>query len=354
MLLVALSGCSTAKQAVVPYQGLLSPIAVLPIYNLSGTAAPLKEIRRAYIEKLKARGVTVMDEDALEAFMARNRVRYTGGVDRNTSTLFQEEAGVKGIVITSLENYDRVAPPKVSVISRLVSSGPEPKILWMDSFGGSGDDHRGLLDVGLINDLEKMVDLSLTRLSDSMTASLAGQPQARETGRKKFNPKYYYKAPELGIGEQYKVAVSPFFNRSGRRYAGDIMMLLFIEQLYDIPGMDVIEPGVVRDDLLRNRVVMDEGLSLRNVDLVMITLRANLIVMGTVFDYQDYRGVAGAPKVDFTVQMVEKKTMSIVWSSKSQNNGTDGVYFFDIGKVNTADKMASEMVGKVFSIMEEK
>ncbi len=168
------------------------------------------------------------------------------------------------------------------------------------------------------------MDKSLERLSDSLAASMAGAAPAKDGGRRKFRPKYYYKSPEFDMDQRYKVAVAPFFNRSGRQNAEEIIMLQFIEHLYEIPGMDVVEPGVVRDQMLRQRVVMNDGLTMSDAEVVMITLDADLIFMGRVFDYQDYQGPAGTPTVDFTVQVIERKNMRQVWSSKSRNEGRPG------------------------------
>jgi hypothetical protein len=60
-------------------------------------------------------------------------------------------------------------------------------------------------------------------------------------------------------------------------------------------------------------------------------------------DYQDYRGAFGAPKVDFSVLLIERKSRKVVYSSFSHNEGDDGVFFFDWGRVNTAHAMASQM-----------
>ena len=56
-------------------------IAVLPVENLSGTMAPLKDIRELFIKRLKAHGFQILDDEDLEKFMSRNRIRYTGGID---------------------------------------------------------------------------------------------------------------------------------------------------------------------------------------------------------------------------------------------------------------------------------
>jgi hypothetical protein len=65
------------------------------------------------------------------------------------------------------------------------------------------------------------------------------------------------------------------------------------------------------------------------------------------------------------VQVIEKKSMNplesfereglqVVWSSKSRNKGDQGVFFFDRGRISTAEKMASEMVDNVIREMREK
>jgi hypothetical protein len=330
-----------------------APIAVLPVENLSATSAPLKDIRQTFIDKMKARGMDVLPETALEDFMARHRVRYTGGIDAATAAQFKDETGAAAVLITSLELYNTYNPPKVGVASRLVRTGADPGILWIDSASMAGDDHPGLLELGLLEDPKAVTDRVLGILAGSLSAYMSGQPPALEAGAGRYRPKFYFKSPVLSPDVKYKVAVVPFFNKSERRNAGDIMMLAFIRGLSDVPGMTVMEPGVVRDDLLRLRVVMEEGLTLDTAEVVMNTLGVDLLVMGSVLDYEDYQGVFGMPKVDFTVQVLEKKSMQIVWESKSYNTGDDGVFFFDWHRINTAGQMTSQMVDNVVRMMTE-
>jgi hypothetical protein len=51
--------------------------------------------------------------------------------------------------------------------------------------------------------------------------------------------------------------------------------------------------------------------------------------------------------VDFSVLFVERKTRRVVFSSYSQNQGDDGVVFFDWGRHNTAHAMAERMAGAI-------
>ena len=89
---------------------------------------------------------------------------------------------------------------------------------------------------------------------------------------------------------------------------------------------------------------MDDGLSYAQTDLLSSKLNVDLILTGKIFDYQDYEGFAGKPKVDFSALLIEKKSREVVWAAESHHQGDDGVFFFDWGKISTAYAMASEMV----------
>ncbi len=150
-----------------------------------------------------------------------------------------------------------------------------------------------------------------------------------------------------------RIAVLPFFNKSSRRNAGEIVMLHFVRQMEKQGNVTVIEPGVVRRELLGLRIIMDDGISLANADLVFTTLNADLVLTGTVLDYEDDLGRGGVPKVDFSAVLLGRKNREILWSSKSYNEGDDGVIFFDRGRVYTANEMASEMAGSIVKMLME-
>ncbi len=328
-------------------------IAIYPVENLSGTPAPLREIRQAFIERLRREGFHLFVEEDLERFMERHRIRYTGGIDRTTANAFKEEAGIDGVLITSLEFYSEVKPPKISILSRLVSTGPSPSVLWMDGIGLAGDDSPGILGLGLIEDPKVLIDKAMRSMTSSLIHYLS-TPQG-ETGvqvlKKRFKPKIAYRSSALTPEKKYLVAVLPFFNRSERKYAGEILVLHFIKQLKRFAHFEVIEPGILRQELLGLRVIMEDGVSLVNADAIFTILNADLIVSGRVIDYQDYQGIWGKPKVDFSTLIIERTSRQVVWGSNSYNEGDDGVFFFDRGKVNIAHTMTSQMVQAIGMMM---
>ena len=350
-------GCTTGKGATkenLPGMGGRFLIAVLPMENLSGTAAPLREIRGALIDGLKARGIDVLQEDPLEKFMARHRIRYSGGIDKITAKEFKDEINCQAVLITSLELYNDTNPPKIALISRLVSSGDNPAILWIDGIGLAGDDSPGILGLGLIEDPKTLQKKVLNRLLDSLRESLSGGKESKGLEvKRKFRPKISFRSPVMEGKRKYTVAVVPFFNRSERKYGAEIMSLHFVKHLKGFEQFDVIEPGVVRQQLLSLRIIMDQGVSLADAEAIFAKLNVDLVVTGQVLDYQDYQGSFGKPKVDFTAEVIERKSRKVVWSSTSYNQGDDGVFFFDWGRVNTASAMASQMVRSIGKMMAE-
>ena len=336
-----------------PQSGTHPNIAVFPIENLSGTAAPLREIRQIFVEGLKKQGIAVLEDDTFEKFMARHRIRYTGGLDEDTARSFKEEVGTEGVLIISLESYSETNPPKISLLSRLVSTGDPPAILWMDGVSLAGDDSPGILGVGLIEDPGALREKALKSVLGSLVRYLSTRTEGKEVDRakKKFKPKIAYRSSAFDLNRKYRVAVAPFFNRSERKYAGEILVLHFIRQLKGFENFEVIEPGRVRQELLNSRIIMQDGISLADADALFAGLNADLLVSGRVMDYQDYQGAWGKPKVDFSSMVIERKSREVVWSSDSHNEGDDGVFFFDRGRVNTAHAMASQMVQRVGKMM---
>jgi len=346
------SGCAHTQEA--PKRGLHPPaekflIAVFPIENLSGTIAPLKEIRESLIKTLKAEGFQVLGEEKLEKFMAKHRVRYVGGVDTVAAQAFKKETETEAVLITSLELYSEANPPKIAFTSRLVSTGDRVNILWMDGVGMAGDDSPGILGLGLIEDPQTLLKKGMEFISNSLRGYLSNGKEGANTksAKKKFHPKVIYRSSEIKPNPKYTVAVIPFFNRSDRKNAGEIVVLHFVRELTKLENFEVIELGVVRQKILNARIIMDEGISLPQLDVVANSLEADLVITGKVMNYQDYQGLYGIPKVDFFVSAIDRKSRNVLWTSNSYNQGDDKVYLFDWGRVNTAYAMTSQMVKSI-------
>lgn len=321
-------------------------IALFPIHNISASRAPLKEIRRLLTDEMVRRGLHILDDDVIEEFFLRHGIRYSGGISQAKAAALREETDVEAILITSLELFSDISPPKTALSARLIATEDSQTLLWTYSLGLAGDDAPGPLGIFMIDTSHELMKEAAKRISESLARYLTGKKSEDKSLRaeKRFRPRSFYRSSVITMDKMYRIAVLPFYNVSERKYAGEIMQLHFINQLQKMPNFSVIEPGEIRKTLLAKRVFMDDGLSLANADVVFNRLGADLLLTGNVLDYQDYQGTTGKPKVDFSAQIIERKSREFMWASKSCNEGDDGVFLFDLGKVNTAHAMADRMV----------
>jgi len=358
LALVLMSGCAGRLPAAgegTPAGGRKARVVVLPVHNLTGGPAPLKDIRASAEKMLGSGGLDVVDDAAIEKAMAAHRIRYTGGIDHEGAAAFREELGADAVLITTVEHYSEANPPKISVNMRLDNTGAEPAILWTDTVGMAGDDHPGLLLLGLIEDPKVLTEKALGRLTGSLMGYLSGGDggQGCPPGGK-YGPKVFYRSPSFNPGGRYSVAVLPFLNTGERKNAGEILALEFVRQLSTLDNITVVEPGLVREKLLSYRVIMEGGVSLDTAGVVLDTLEADLVLSGNVLDYEDYQGLYGTAKIGFSALMIERKDRAVVWESRSYDEGDENVYFFDVGKLNTTGQLACRMIGSVIGRMAAK
>jgi hypothetical protein len=322
-------------------------VAVFPVENLSGKPAPTDALRDQLIEGLRDRGLLILDDATLDAIVTRHRVRYTAGLERGFARALKQEADVDAVLIASLETYEDLRPPRVGVLARLIVTSGAPDVVWIDGAGGAGDDSPGILGIGLVDDARVL----LARAVDELTASLAsrladgGRPAPPSSGRK-FRPKIVYRSEALDPAQPYSVAVVPFFNRSERKFAGEIVALHMMRTLRT-HGLAVVELGVVREQLLQFRIIMTDGVSLQDTDVILNAVNADLVLNGEVLEYHDPLGGDGAPRIDFSVLFIERRSRRVLYSSYSHAAGDDGVFFFDWGRVNSAHAMAAHMARAV-------
>ena len=138
------------------------------------------------------------------------------------------------------------------------------------------------------------------------------------------------------------MAVLPFENVLGRGEADRVIAGLFSTHLAGWDWFLVIEPGEVREALLRNRVIQESGLSLAQADVLRLVLQSDLVVTGEVLEYED-RGPEANPSVSLAVRVIDTTRRAVVWSCLSSHRGDDGVTAFG-RRIRTARALASEMV----------
>jgi len=352
------------------------PIAVLPTGNLSGAEAPLDAIQAALRVALQDRGFDLLPEEVLADFMSRQRLRDVSGLAAGMGEALQAETGATAVLVSSVDLFQQDQPPRFALTARLVATGREPRIVWMDMAAATGDEKPGFLGLGRISDVGVLEGRVVTTLGDSLQAALApGAPDASsDSVARRFRPRSLYRAPadaplrapdalpepeaaavpETPAAETAgetaaappaprRVAVLPFANDSAMKNAGDLVTLEMVRQVRLVPGVEAIEPGVVRDALLRAHLIQEEGLSLPQADLVRLLLEADLVLFGDVSVYVEAWAGDPEPEVDFSARVLSTRTRQVVCAALSHARGDDGTWFFGLRRVPTARTLAARL-----------
>jgi TolB-like protein len=321
-------------------------IAILPLVSYATGTAPLKDLRAELASLLAERGFDLVPDAALDEVLTRNRIRYTGGVDLEMATAFREGLKADAVLVGSVDRYAAGGIPALSMTLRLVSVADPPKILWMDAASRNGDDAPGLFDLGVITDPAVLRARVLEPLAASAASWASARPgtQGACDGAGRFAPRTKFRSAAFDPAAKLSVAVLPFVNETQRRNAGDIVTQQLVRELRTASTLQVVEPGLVRDQLLRFRITMPGGVSLDYARVISELVDADLVLAGYVRDYEDTGAV---PKVSFTVLLLDRENNEVLWQSTSSNRGDDGVFFFDRGFVATAQELTCRMAKRV-------
>jgi hypothetical protein len=319
-------------------------LVLLPVTNLSGAPVPLARIQAALEAAVARAGAEVVSGDLVEPYLARHRIRWTGGITGPEARAAREDLGADGILVAQVGLHALAAPPKVALFMRLVTAEDPPRVVWADEVGRAGDDAPGLLGLGVVDDLGRLEAEATARLTRSLAAHIRGKapPPSCPAPARRQRPRSSY-GGGVALTEHPSVAVLPFVNEARHRDAGELVALEFVHRLAATGRFQPLEPGAVRDQLLGLRMVLESGISVDAARALLGTLDADLVVTGYVHEYQDPAG-SGAPRVAFTAFALDRRSGRIAWQASSHSRGDEGVWFFDSGRVSTARDLACRMV----------
>jgi len=205
-------------------------VAILPIENLSGKPVPLKDVRQMMTGVVKHQGLSVLDDAVLDAFLAKHRIRYVGGIDSPTAQALRQETGADAVLITTVELFTpdpaQSAVLKVSLFCRLVSTDEKPVILWMESVGLSGDESPGLLELGVIREPKKLLQKAAKALSNSLYALRSGN--GYNTSSRSFPSQVSYRSSLVGLNFRECTVSFALRSASGENQDGHLRLYAYL------------------------------------------------------------------------------------------------------------------------------
>jgi TolB-like protein len=143
------------------------------------------------------------------------------------------------------------------------------------------------------------------------------------------------------------MAILPFENLSKAPGAGKTLEGMVLVEFLKSTPLAIVDPGEVAAALSKERVRIATSMSKEALDAVAANLRVDLVLVGTLHDYdmQTTTGAGGSgqvPVLAMTVRILDARTGGIVWAANATRRGTDRETVFGIGRIHSLNTLAEE------------
>ena len=328
VLLALCPSLFAASEAARPSQK--TRIALIPFENLTDDKAAFDQIMPVVKNRIESKGFELVNEDSLNNFLCKERVRSTGYISREIAQKIKKEFSVEGVLLGSITSYYPIKNPQVGLLARLIDP-TNGVILWANQASATGEDFTTILGLGTIKSMEKLILDVVDRLLNS------------------FSVTPVYKEKE----QTHRVAVMPFQNKSGRHDAGLVVTYMFLCDLLKQRGFEPVDYGDIR------RLVVDLGVrsrgevDYRSIESFSEGLDVDGILVGTVELYSDGLDTSSPPEVAISARLINARKDKIIWSDSIQVKGDQGIIALDWGRIRAVDSVAYKVVTKLIQRMEK-
>jgi TolB-like protein len=302
-------------------------IALFPFENFSEDKNALISVMPVLRDRLKAKGLEVLDEDSLNKFLLKERIRSTGYVSKDIARKIGGEFNVKAILVGSINSFYPKENLRVGFSARLVNSS-DGSIIWANHASATGEDFIGILGLGKVKTIEKLTSKVIDKLLDSFSI----MPPFKE------------------IELTYRIAVMPFQNKSKIKDAGMIATYMVIAELFKNRRFEPIEYGEVRRLTVDLRIRGKGELDFKSTEAISESSGVDGIIVGTVEVYNEGEGTA-PPEAVISARLIDARKNRILWYDSYQYKGDDGISIFDWGRIRSAENVACKVVSKLVKKM---
>ncbi|GBE41939.1 MAG TPA: hypothetical protein ENH50_07515 [Nitrospirae bacterium] len=303
-------------------------IAVLPFDNLSNESNVIKMITPELKQRLKDRGLYVINEDVLSDFLCDKRGRSAGYISKEIARKVGGELGAKTILAGAVVSFSSEGIPNVGILARLIDSSTGV-ILWADYASVSGDDYSMAFGLGTIKKIEDLVPKALDKLFASFSTDIS----------------------KKNTESVYRIAVMPFRNKSGNPNSGMITTYMFLVKLLKDPAFEPVEYGDITKAYVELRIRNKSGLEFKNIKALSEALGTYGILLGSVDDYSYGTNASSVSKVGITARLLDARENKILWYNSLQLSGEEDTVAFDWGSVKQVDKLAYKAVSELVENM---
>jgi len=332
-------------------------VALLPFENVSGhprspaIVSPLVELA------LRERGYEVVDPNALEPFLFRQRIRATGKLSKEQLGALGREFAVSLAIVGSIDLFaDTPGNPQWGISGRLLETA-SGEIVWANAAGFTGDDFTGFLGLGTITSPDQLAtkvvgDLFREFPAGDVPAGPQGAAPIRRVKPAKVPPGVF-RDPGLATEPPQRVAVLPFENGTERRGAALIVDDLMAVALFQVGPFAVADPGEVRRALQTLGLAPYGGIELDALHKIGDAAGVDAVILGRVEDYNEglRPGTSTSPSIALDARMLDTKTGRILWMGYHSARGEDSQIVLEFGKIKSMVPLALKVIAELVGTM---
>jgi TolB-like protein len=302
-------------------------VAIFPFENLTEDKKALSSIMPVLKSRLEAKGLEILDEDTLNRFLCKERIRSTGYISSAIARKLKEGLNVSAILVGSINSFSSGGNPEAGLSARLINSS-DGAILWANHASATGEDFTKILGLGRIRTIERLT----SKVIDKLLKSFSITPPYKE------------------IESTYRIAVMPFQNKSKVIDAGMIATYMFIVELFKNKGFVPVEYGEIRRLVVDLRVRGKGELDLKSTEALSKSLGVDGIIVGTVELYKEKEGTL-PPEAVISARLIDARKNRILWYNSYQLNGDDDIIVLDFGKIRSVESVAYKVISKLVKEM---
>ena len=338
--------------------GSLCTVAVLPLSNLTDARDAGEKIMAFLLPVLSGKGFRVLENERVADFLEKKRIRYVDSLVTSDARVMSSELGIKYILTGSIFSYSSRVIPQVGIHVRLIDASTN-EMVWCAASSMTGDDEPGLFNAGRIETRDEMIRKVIEHLFSSLNMKkqdgsilISGKKRGGENRILAPNP-HYYRKKGSEIEKYDSIALIPFSNKSGDKYAAKIVHDYLFVNLSSSADVKIAEPAELRRVLSRGKIRNANILTHGIMDLLRTELGVKGVISGTVYTFRE--GVNGAmggePEIEIFAQMTDTATGEIIWAARQRREGNDSIISYDIGRVRNIDSLAGSAIANMLSTL---
>lgn len=313
--------------------------AALPMRNLSADARGARELEQRLRDGWSERGASFVAAEDLERVLRTRRVRYTDSLALADARAVREATGAAFAITGTVFDFQRGPQPRVALCVRVLDleSGARVRSALVSL---RGEDYRGLLGLGAIEDEGELVERALSRVFEALDAQAASHELPHAAG-------------DDGAPRE-RIAVLPFVNRSSRTEAGSTFAEILAHEWFATAGVQVLEASELRGALVRARIRTLQEMDAQTLAAIGGLLGVRRFALGSVERFGEETLVRDQryPEVEVSVRLVDALTGLVIESRNLRLRGDDGETLLRLGVERDPLALARDAARQLVSALE--